>query len=642
VADNRATIYFDAEDRTGAAFASMRQSFAELDRRVLGFGEAFKGAFAGLTVFAGLREISGYTAKIISFGASLDDMSEKTSLSVETLDRLSQVATIGGHSMDDLVSSTTKFALRFSEAFSGSSKDSVAIFRALGIETRTASGGMRDLDSALLETVTKLATAENKTLATAYAQKVLNKSAADLIPFMRDLQETQNLQSRFTAESAAEAEKLTKEWGRLKLEAETLGIRLAQGLVPALKGLAQSMREVSQGRFIGQSWGESIETVRRRIEMLRREEPGPKAQGFGELFGSDFRGNWKAQLDAQEAKLKRLQQLQREAVLADTGDVADPRDIRARRPAAPVELPPLPSESPPERRDRPRSSSPALDRGRAEAKEFRDSWVKAIDDVISEEKRLAEALTPRSMAETQADSAKLAAAEADRLRRVGAQWKAAVDPMSEYTARLKDLSEISRDPRAYGMDGFDVTMARLKAATEYEEQLARTTGAIPDATKAAAQGFREFSFTAESAFERVVLEGGKASDVIRGLGQDLLRISLRKMVTEPMVAGASKAIPPMLSGAGAWFADLLKRVPKFAEGTDYVPRTGLALVHEGERIVPAAENAGRRGGVTIQQTVNISAGVAGTVAAEIARMLPAIKAETVAAVADARMRGVPV
>lgn len=31
-------------------------------------------------------------------------------------------------------------------------------------------------------------------------------------------------------------------------------------------------------------------------------------------------------------------------------------------------------------------------------------------------------------------------------------------------------------------------------------------------------------------------------------------------------------------------------VPAFASGTDYVPRTGLALVHQGERITPAAQN----------------------------------------------------
>ena len=38
-------------------------------------------------------------------------------------------------------------------------------------------------------------------------------------------------------------------------------------------------------------------------------------------------------------------------------------------------------------------------------------------------------------------------------------------------------------------------------------------------------------------------------------------------------------------------------IPRFANGTDYVPRTGLALIHQGEKIIPAAQNNG--GGVTV-------------------------------------------
>jgi hypothetical protein len=48
-----------------------------------------------------------------------------------------------------------------------------------------------------------------------------------------------------------------------------------------------------------------------------------------------------------------------------------------------------------------------------------------------------------------------------------------------------------------------------------------------------------------------------------------------------------------------------------AIGTDYVPRTGMALLHQGEAVIPAAENAvgGRnrgRGGVTIQNNITVT------------------------------------
>jgi hypothetical protein len=52
-------------------------------------------------------------------------------------------------------------------------------------------------------------------------------------------------------------------------------------------------------------------------------------------------------------------------------------------------------------------------------------------------------------------------------------------------------------------------------------------------------------------------------------------------------------------------ADFIERtfgydVPGYAMGTAFVPRTGLAMVHQGERIIPASDNRPGFGGITIQ------------------------------------------
>lgn len=74
-------------------------------------------------------------------------------------------------------------------------------------------------------------------------------------------------------------------------------------------------------------------------------------------------------------------------------------------------------------------------------------------------------------------------------------------------------------------------------------------------------------------------------------------------------------------------------VGSFAMGTDYVPRTGLALVHQGEQIIPAGERS--RGDVTIQNVYNIDAR---SDRAEIVSMIKASEQRSVAQAADLSRR----
>lgn len=60
------------------------------------------------------------------------------------------------------------------------------------------------------------------------------------------------------------------------------------------------------------------------------------------------------------------------------------------------------------------------------------------------------------------------------------------------------------------------------------------------------------------------------------------------------IMGPAAAGPAAASSATVLAA--LGEVPKFELGTDYVPSTGLAIVHKGERITPADQNTGRKGG----------------------------------------------
>jgi hypothetical protein len=62
---------------------------------------------------------------------------------------------------------------------------------------------------------------------------------------------------------------------------------------------------------------------------------------------------------------------------------------------------------------------------------------------------------------------------------------------------------------------------------------------------------------------------------------------------------------------GGWIGDLLNLVPKYDAGTPYVPRDTLAMVHQGERIIPAAQNRAGAGGQSISVVINMAGGGSG-------------------------------
>jgi hypothetical protein len=213
--------------------------------------------------------------------------------------------------------------------------------------------------------------------------------------------------------------------------------------------------------------------------------------------------------------------------------------------------------------------------------------------------------------------------------------KAQIDPAVAYAEELARLNELL-DTGRLTHDEY------ARAAEQAWERVNRTSADTKDIA-------RELGLTFESAFEDAIVKGQSFRNVLGGIAQDMARLVLRQTVTTPLAGMASRFLGglfgPGTATVGAALGPTDLGLPGFADGGPVAGGRPIIVGEEGpELFVPRGHgqiipNGQSAGGTVVNQTINISVGVAQTVRAEIAALMPAIKRQTVDAVADARMRG---
>lgn len=186
--------------------------------------------------------------------------------------------------------------------------------------------------------------------------------------------------------------------------------------------------------------------------------------------------------------------------------------------------------------------------------------------------------------------------------------------------------------------------AGTQTGKTYRKQLIDLADAAKDVQRnmesAAVRGIKSL----EDALVDVTMGTASAKDAFKSMARsiinDLIRIQIQKSITGPLAAGMGGGGGGGIFGAIGGFIGGL-----FADG-GRPPRNKVSVVGEkgAELFVP--DSAGTivpndkiGGGVTVHQTINLSAGVSQTVRAEVMGMLPQIQEASKSAVFEARRRG---
>jgi TP901 family phage tail tape measure protein len=543
--------------------------------------KAFK--MVSIAVAAAGAAFVAMTKSVINSADQVAKASRSIGIATESLSALQFAAELSGVSSDEL----SQALLRLNK----SAADGNKAFEAMGIQVRDAQGNLKATDALLKEVSDKFASYADGAEKSALAQELFGRGGARMISFLNSgsqgldemRQEAERLGVVIDSDLAKNAEIFNDNLTKMKLALNGMVTTVANSVLPVLVELTNRINDSSNGMGALQVASKGVKVAFEAIVILGANVAFV-FQGIGREIGGTL------------AQINRLMALDftgfafiAEQVREDSRQARAELDAFERRVlglAGPVTMPSGAATGMP-------SAPPAPTVGGQQAFEAAKKEREAYDDFMrlmqeGENRYRLDMIDKRIAAEKQAEL----------------EYQAFMDEMREGELQQYLKMQDLKDERIREAND------KLKA---YADQLGMAFG---------------------NAFENAIMTGQKLSDTLKQLAQDIARLVLRQTVTGPIAEAISGSI-------GTFMGARANGGPVTGGGTYMVGERGpeLFVPNTSGMIVPHEALQGGGGGVTVQQTINVTTGVQQTVRAEILSLMPQISNAAKAAVADAKLRG---
>jgi len=190
--DIKAAVKIQASVDGTASINGLEKSLSTLDRKADGLNGTFgrlKGAAGGMSGALGalvpavaIGGLATLAKGSIDAGDHLDELSQRTGVSVESLSRFGAAADDSGSSVDEVAKAMGKLAKGVVDP---ASKANEAL-KSIGISATDASGKVRPLDQIMLDVADKFQKMEDPAKKAALAQDIFGKSGINLIPMLSE------------------------------------------------------------------------------------------------------------------------------------------------------------------------------------------------------------------------------------------------------------------------------------------------------------------------------------------------------------------------------------------------------------------------------------------------------------------------
>lgn len=227
-------------DKVDKQASGLQGTFGRLRNLAGGLG----GALGALVPAAGIAGLTALAKGSIDAADNLNDLRQRTGVSVENLSKFGAAAEDAGSSIDEVAKSMGRLSKGIVDP---ASKTNEAL-KSIGINSRDAAGNVRGVDAIMLDLADKFAKMPDGAQKTALAMELFGKSGANLIPMLNGGREAlSQYQATISGDMASAADQFNDS---LNAIARTLAGPFNQ----AVTALLPTLTQVAQGLAAGIQW----------------------------------------------------------------------------------------------------------------------------------------------------------------------------------------------------------------------------------------------------------------------------------------------------------------------------------------------------------------------------------------------------
>jgi hypothetical protein len=468
--DTRARVLITAEDRASEV---LRRLGSTVDKAQTSFERINAPLLRFQTLWASLvggAVVAGFRSLVTAID-DLDESAQSLGTTASQLSNLRIAAGEAGVGAEALDTSLTRLNVKISDAASGN-KEAAALFKALGVSIRDAAGNVRPTTDVLGDLANRFALLEDGPAKAALAVDVFGKAGARLLPLLNQGAAGLEKFSGLSEETVKEAAKLAAEVDKLTASWERFKFAVAATAIPAVN------------RLIGDDLQQQIEQLQQAIRGM-------------EFTGTSDPKN----LAAYKEQLKVLEQ--RSRAIAEGAKVQGAEAVQAVRSAQAV-------------RDKVAADLAGEDAAKRKAaaiKESSNAYAKEFADV-------ARIRAARERFNQEQEDA------ANRERERRSQRAEDLTGRSTERQQAEDLAILREEFEKGNLEALEYEMRKAKVfgrGSEIEAGMERQTELA-----------EQLGLTMASSLGELITAGGKASDIWKALGQDVLKLITQMLVLKPL------------------------------------------------------------------------------------------------------------